>query len=283
MVSKLISAAVFSSILGLTMLSSQAEARRLFWWEALPPENGGGYDIYGDGQDYQDGQDTAADDMFNQQQYDQYMKEMNHRRHRRIYDQSYYDPQIDNTDIPESAKPKSKVLKFKKPAVVKTARVEPVVPFKPVQQAYVPKILKRAEPHSRLIRRPRARPSRHMFHQQLAVLRQQLRVVPRRLRQIPCRQQMRVTRFHVRLRPDTQFAQPPAGVRKLPAFLQHERRFVGQLEPQSGVPRRLGHAGGFVVRGDGLFEFPFQIQAVRGTGDDFQIRIPPAPRRRSHE
>lgn len=146
MVSKLISAAVFSSILGLTMLSSQAEARRLFWWEALPPENGGGYDIYGDGQDYQDGQDTAADDMFNQQQYDQYMKEMNHRRHRRIYDQSYYDPQFDNTDIPESAKPKSKVLKFKKPAVVKTARAEPVVPFKPVQQAYVPKILKRAEP-----------------------------------------------------------------------------------------------------------------------------------------
>lgn len=113
MVSKLVSAAVFSGLLGLTVLSSQAEARRLFWWEALPPEAGGGYDIYGDGQDYQDPQNSYADDLFNQEQYDQYMQEMNHRRHRRIYDQSYYDPQPDPmaSDYPPA---KPKVLKFKK-------------------------------------------------------------------------------------------------------------------------------------------------------------------------
>ena len=146
MVSKLISAAVFSGMLGLTMLSSQAEARRLFWWEALPPERGGGYDVYGDGQDYQDGQDPYADDMFNQEQYDQYMSEMNHRRHRRIYDQSYYDPQVESPDNPMPAKPKPKVLKFKKPAVVKVVKTEPVIPAKPGQQASLPKIPKQAGP-----------------------------------------------------------------------------------------------------------------------------------------
>jgi hypothetical protein len=116
MVFKLISAAVFSGLLGLTVLSSQAEARRLFWWEALPPGSGGGYDIYGDGQDYQDSQDPYADDLFNQEQYDQYMREMNHRRHRRIYDQSYYDAQPEGFDRPVRPVQKPKVLKFKKKA-----------------------------------------------------------------------------------------------------------------------------------------------------------------------
>ena len=135
MVSKLISAAVFSSILGLTMLSSQAEARRLFWWEALPPELGGGYDVYGDSQDVYDGQDEYAQDMFNQEQYDNYMREMNHRRHKRIYDQSYYDPQVENPDIPVRRKSKPKVLKFKK-----TVAATQIV--KPAQPVSTPKVIK---------------------------------------------------------------------------------------------------------------------------------------------
>lgn len=146
MVSKLISAAVFSSILGLTMLSSQAEARRLFWWEALPPENGGGYDVFSDDQDGYDGQDEFAQDMFNQEQYDKYMSEMNHRRHRRIYDQSYYDPQVDDPEIPLQRKAKPQNLKAKK-------TVSPTKPIKPVNLATpktvravsTPKVIKPAQ------------------------------------------------------------------------------------------------------------------------------------------
>ncbi|MDE2446107.1 MAG: hypothetical protein KGO94_08005 [Alphaproteobacteria bacterium] len=116
MVSRLVSTAIFSGLLGLTVLSSQAEARRLFWWEALPPEEGGGYDIYGDGQNDPYDQNTYADDLFNQEQYDQYMYEMNNRRHRRIFDQSYYDAQPDSKALDHSHPAKPKVLKFRKKA-----------------------------------------------------------------------------------------------------------------------------------------------------------------------
>ena len=50
---------------------------------------------------------------------------MNHRRHRRIYDQSYYDPQIENPDNPMPHAPKRKVLKFKKPVNLGVASVKP--------------------------------------------------------------------------------------------------------------------------------------------------------------
>jgi hypothetical protein len=116
MFTKLIAAAMFSTVIGLTMAAPEAQARRLFWWQEVSPENGGGYDVYGDGQDVNDGQDAFAQDLFNQEQYDQYMQEMNHRRHRRIYDQSYYDPQFENPDNPMPHAPKRKVLKYKKPA-----------------------------------------------------------------------------------------------------------------------------------------------------------------------
>lgn len=116
MFTKLFAAAMFSTVIGQTMAAPEAQARRLFWWQEMPPENGGGYDVYGDGQDVNDGQDAFAQDLFNQEQYDKYMKEMNHRRHRRIYDQSYYDPQFKNPDNPMPHAPKRKVLKFKKPS-----------------------------------------------------------------------------------------------------------------------------------------------------------------------
>jgi hypothetical protein len=121
MFTKLIAAAMFSTVIGLTMAAPEAQARRLFWWQEVSPENGGGYDVYGDGQDINDGQDAFAQDLFNQEQYDQYMQEMNHRRHRRIYDQSYYDPQFENPDNPMPHAPKRKVLKYKKPAKIAAA------------------------------------------------------------------------------------------------------------------------------------------------------------------
>ena len=133
MFAKLITAAVFSTMIGLTMAAPEAQARRLFWWQEVPPENGGGYDVYGDGQDVQDGQDAFAQDLFNQEQYDQYMQEMNHRRHRRIYDQSYYDPQFENPNNPMPHAPKRKVLRFKKPVnpAVVIAKPAPVIVKKP--------------------------------------------------------------------------------------------------------------------------------------------------------
>jgi hypothetical protein len=121
MFTKFFAAAMLSTVIGMTMAAPEAQARRLFWWQQLPPENGGGYDVYGDGQDINDGQDAFAQDLFNQEQYDQYMQEMNHRRHRRIYDQSYYDPQFENPDNPMPHAPKRKVLKYKKPAKVAAA------------------------------------------------------------------------------------------------------------------------------------------------------------------
>ncbi len=147
MFAKLISAAVVSTVLGLTMLSSQAEARRLFWWQENPPENGGGYDVYGDGQDVQDGQDNFAADLFNQEQYDQYMQEMNHRRHRRIYDQSYYDPIPENPDNPMPHRVKPKVLKFKRSAKeVKILKPAPVIVKKPANPQVATKAPPRVDP-----------------------------------------------------------------------------------------------------------------------------------------
>ena len=144
MLTRLISAAIFSTVIGLTLAAPQAEARRLFWWQSLPPEYGGGYDVYGDGQDATDGQDAYATDLFNQEQYDQYMREMNHRRHKRIYDQSYYDPQMENPDNPMPHAPKYKV---KKPdETTKTVKVKPPIAPKPTQQATAPVKVKPVNP-----------------------------------------------------------------------------------------------------------------------------------------
>ncbi len=148
MFAKLMTAAVFSTVIGLTMAAPEAQARRLFWWQQMPPENGGGYDVYGDGQDVNDGQDAFAQDLFNQEQYDQYMQEMNHRRHRRIYDQSYYDPQIENPDNPMPHAPKRKVLKFKKPVNpnIAVAKPAPTMMKKPANPQVATKAPPRATP-----------------------------------------------------------------------------------------------------------------------------------------
>ncbi len=148
MFTKLIAAAMFSTVMGLTMAAPEAQARRLFWWQEVPAENGGGYDIYGDGQDVNDGQDAFAQDLFNQEQYDQYMQEMNHRRHRRIYDQSYYDPQFENPDNPMPHAPKRKVLKFKKPAKV-VAEPKPITAPRMVPKSTNPQFAIKAPPRTK--------------------------------------------------------------------------------------------------------------------------------------
>jgi hypothetical protein len=99
---KLISAAMFSVLVGMALASPPAEARRLFWWQSDPS-----YDVYGD---------PDVLDQFNQEQYDLYMQQM-HRKKRLRYDQSYYDPQLDNPYY----EPPPRKLKKKK--TVKTATV----------------------------------------------------------------------------------------------------------------------------------------------------------------
>ena len=131
----LFSAAVCSLLVGVTLSGSQAEARRLFWWQL---EDRQFYDGYGDGFD---SQDAYAEEQFNQDEYDRYMKKR-HPRNRLRYDQSYYDPLIDEPGYrpvqPKSKKkktaavtkpvlPQSKVLSSKppvsKPAVNQTASI----------------------------------------------------------------------------------------------------------------------------------------------------------------
>ncbi len=127
-------------ILGLTLaaamvvMAPQAEARRLFWWEAQPRQqdyvdpNDRSYDPYADQQD------SDVQDMFNQEQYDLYVREMQ-RRHqldygRDRYDRTYYDQNAqdpaytqDDTLQPHLAKP----VKPKKPKILKAATPKPAV------------------------------------------------------------------------------------------------------------------------------------------------------------
>jgi hypothetical protein len=124
-------------ILGLAVLAAlviwapQAEARRLYWWEAQPDQ----YDNPDSYDPYADSQDTTAQDMFNQQQYDKYVREMR-RRHRydpnpdrydpALYDQGYFDGLTDPADPPYDLQPKiKKPAKPKKPKAVKAAVTKP--------------------------------------------------------------------------------------------------------------------------------------------------------------
>jgi hypothetical protein len=105
---KLISAAMFSVLVGMAVASSPAEARRLFWWQSDPA-----YDVYGD---------PDVLDEFNQEQYDLYMQQMK-RKKRLRYDQSYYDPQLDDPDY--EPPPPRKVKKKKTVKTVAVAKPKP--------------------------------------------------------------------------------------------------------------------------------------------------------------
>ena len=132
----------------MVIMAPQAEARRLFWWEAQPRYDRN-YD-YIDPADpsvdpYSDPQDADVQDMFNQEQYDLYVREMqrkhqlNYGRDRydpALYDQgSAIDPQSDTMQprVKKPAKPKKpKVITAAKPGTsatdpVKSATIAPVV------------------------------------------------------------------------------------------------------------------------------------------------------------
>lgn len=140
----------------LVVFAPQAEARRLYWWEAQPRQydtvdpsdpTDGSYDPY------VDSQDMSAADMFNQDQYDRYQREM-YWRHRykpardrydpALYDQSYdggladpptpsykdMQPQVYKPAKPK--KPKTVKAAVAKPAVDATAPVNTATTTKPV-------------------------------------------------------------------------------------------------------------------------------------------------------
>jgi hypothetical protein len=110
------------AFVGLVMAGTPAEAKRLFWWQdEVPPS-----DIYSD---IPPEQDAYAQDEFNQEQYDLYMKQM-HRKKKAVpqYDQSYYDPQLE----PQVYKPR--VQKPKRKAVTQAAVPETIIP-KPLVKA----------------------------------------------------------------------------------------------------------------------------------------------------
>lgn len=111
---KLVSAAMFSVLVGMALASSPAEARRLFWWQSDPA-----YDVYGD---------PDVLDEFNQEQYDLYMQQMK-RKKRPRYDQSYYDPQLDDPYYEPPPPRKVKKKKTVKAATVAKPKgvVKPVV------------------------------------------------------------------------------------------------------------------------------------------------------------
>jgi hypothetical protein len=114
---------VTSSVLvGASLMATPAEARRLFWWEAGGPPI---FDAYGD---YPDAQDAYVQDQFNQDEYDLYM-EQTHRRHRKRYNDAYFDPQVDdpNYDVPRHRVKKKKIVRE-----VQVVKPTPVYKTKPV-------------------------------------------------------------------------------------------------------------------------------------------------------
>ncbi len=158
---------MFKKILGLAVLpilafAEPAEAKRLFWWQMVSP-NGQIVqpNIYDNGYDGQDPaydpyvdespEDQAAQDMFNQREYELYKREMKKRYGR----DAYYDPQFAYPDQPYAPQPRHVPLKKKrlakqfapspKLAAVKPLVLDPkprlatsappVVPAKPVKTA----------------------------------------------------------------------------------------------------------------------------------------------------
>jgi hypothetical protein len=125
-----------ATLAALLVFAPQAEARRLFWWEVRPQQSYDYVDPYDPSYDpYADNQDATAQDMFNQDQYDQYVREMR-RRHRfdrsgdrydpALYDQSYDGGMADPVD-PQYNDLQPKAAKPKKPKTVKAAVAKPNV------------------------------------------------------------------------------------------------------------------------------------------------------------
>ncbi len=117
---------MFKSLIPLTLLpllafAQPAEARHLFWWQMIGPDGevnqpqyqDPNYDPQFDNSDaYAD--DQAAQDMFNQREYDLYKREMRKPRG----NDANYDPQFDYQDQPRFA-PQPRIVHKKKLVVKK--------------------------------------------------------------------------------------------------------------------------------------------------------------------
>jgi hypothetical protein len=106
------------------LFSGDAEARGLrLWWLQDQQYDQQNYDPYYDDQ-------TSIDEreLFNQQQYDLYMREMGHPK-RRKFQQSYYEPQLAQPKPVRKlkAKPRVAVIAMQKPKIVAPPKPAPQV------------------------------------------------------------------------------------------------------------------------------------------------------------
>ena len=116
---KLFSATLCAALAGTLLMSGSAEARRLhFWWQHPDDVT---YNRSYDDPSYYDQQDADVADQFNQDQYDRYMRETGHSKRKRVVDNTYYDPQVEQPTYK-----KAPAYRLKKPAA-KVATVKPVV------------------------------------------------------------------------------------------------------------------------------------------------------------
>ena len=106
------------ALLPLIAFAQPAEARRLFWWESVNPD-----------QPYQQTY-GATDEQFNQRQYELYLREI----HRRFDDQSELDPQDGPYGPPPSfyaqpdQPPRFAAPMYPQPNPKKIAKAKPVLP-----------------------------------------------------------------------------------------------------------------------------------------------------------
>lgn len=118
--SKIFSTVILSTLATAMFFAAPAEARRLHWWEQGQTEFAPVDDNYDDATYADDQQDQDARDMFNQEQYDLYMRQMGHPKRKRAV-ASYYDPQVD-----QPVYKKLPPLKAKKKIVQKVAIAKPI-------------------------------------------------------------------------------------------------------------------------------------------------------------
>lgn len=131
MKNKVLAVAILTALSGVVVMSAPAEARhmRLWWLQDQSPEEF--VPVYDDSS-YADQQELDAEDMFNQAQYDLYMRQTG-RKPRQNYSANYYDPQLDRK-LPQHRMKKKPVQKFAA-MQAPTKKSAVLAPKKPVQVA----------------------------------------------------------------------------------------------------------------------------------------------------
>jgi hypothetical protein len=144
MTSKIFSVVVLAALGSSVLLSAPAEARRLhLWWLQDQAEFAPDFNAYED-VSYGDQQNIDVQEQFNQDQYDKYMREMNHPKRKRLQS-SYYDAQVEKRVAKKVLTYKLKTKAPAKVAVAKPNVKKPVIasvpaavlPTKPLQTASI--------------------------------------------------------------------------------------------------------------------------------------------------